>query len=254
MIFQEHIYPFKEQSVIINPETHHSPRLLGSSPTITCSTQIPQFPPQCTNTSIVASTSSERSKSSPSPLEEDQSLPVESESHNSHYSSSVLPTNDNSSEFSNTGHLPSADPLSPSNLDSHNSNSHIKTHRLFDIIRTIDSVNAPHTTKFPLPTYLHVSSSIPPEPVNFSSAIKQPKWIEAMKEEFDSLTHNKTWKLVPQPHNRPIIGCKWIYKNKSSPDGTSHKYKAHLVAKGFLKERGIDYHETFSPVIKVTTI
>ena len=60
--------------------------------------------------------------------------------------------------------------------------------------------------------------------------------------------------MVPRPHNRPVIGCKWIYKNKPSSDGTTHKYKAHLVAKGFLQEGGIDYHETFSPVIKTTTI
>ena len=65
---------------------------------------------------------------------------------------------------------------------------------------------------------------------------------------------NNTWKLVPQPHKRPVIGCKWIYKTKPSADGTPPKYKAHLVAKGFLQEGGIDYHETFSPVIKVTTI
>ena len=75
-----------------------------------------------------------------------------------------------------------------------------------------------------------------------------------MREEFNALTQNKTWTLVPRPQNRPVIGCKWIYKNKPSSDGTSHKYKARLVAKGFLQEGGIDYHETFSPVIKVTTI
>ena len=75
-----------------------------------------------------------------------------------------------------------------------------------------------------------------------------------MEEEISALTQNNTWTLVPRPHNRPVIGCKWIYKNKPSPDGTSHKHKARLVAKGFLQEGGIDYHETFSPVIKTTTI
>ena len=50
------------------------------------------------------------------------------------------------------------------------------------------------------------------------------------------------------------MGCKWIYKTKPSADGLPPKYKARLVAKGFLQEGGIDYHETFSPIIKVTTI
>ena len=74
-----------------------------------------------------------------------------------------------------------------------------------------------------------------------------------MKNEFQALIENKTWNLVPRPLNRLVIGCKWIYKVKPSADKT-HKYKAQLVAKGFLQEGGIDYHEMFSPVIKVTTI
>ena len=75
-----------------------------------------------------------------------------------------------------------------------------------------------------------------------------------MKDEFQALMHNNTWQLVPRPHNRLVIGCKWIYKTKYSANDTPPKYKARLVAKGFLQEGGIDYHETFSPVIKATTI
>ena len=75
-----------------------------------------------------------------------------------------------------------------------------------------------------------------------------------MKDEFQALMHNNTWKLVPRPHKRLVIGCNWIYKTKPSVDGTPHKYKARLVAKGFLQEGGIDCHEIFSPVIKVTAI
>ena len=123
-----------------------------------------------------------------------------------------------------------------------------------DIYKTLDSVNPTQTSKFPLPKCLQISLSIPPEPTYFASAIKQPEWVEAMQSEFKALIDNKTWKLVPRPPNRPIIGCKWIYKIKPSADNTAHKYKARLVAKGFLQEGGIDYHETFSPVIKVTTM
>ena len=129
----------------------------------------------------------------------------------------------------------------------------IKTGRLSDIFKTLDSINPTHRSKFPLPNFLHVSSLIPSEPTHFSSAIKQSKWVEAMENEFKALIENKTWNLVPRPLNRPVIGCKWIYKVKPSVDKT-HKYKARLVAKGFLQEGGIDYHETFSPIIKVTTI
>ena len=75
-----------------------------------------------------------------------------------------------------------------------------------------------------------------------------------MGREFTALQLNRTWQLVPRPTNRPVIGCKWVYKLKPSPDGASPQHKARLVAKGFHQEEGIDYHETFSPVIKATTI
>ena len=59
---------------------------------------------------------------------------------------------------------------------------------------------------------------------------------------------------MPNPPNRLVIGCKWVYKTKLSPDRIVDHFKARLVAKGFHQEGGINYHETFSPVIKVMTI
>ena len=214
----EHIYPYKEQPSINNPDVQLTLGLLGSSPTTTNPTHTPQFLPPSIALSPVISMSPKQSHpspiSSPSLLEQGQSSPVSFEPHNSHHSSHSLSPTTNSSKLSTTGHIPSTGPLSPSNLDSHNSNPHVKTRRLSDILQTIDSVNTTHTTKFPLPTCLHVSSSISPELVIFPSAIKQLEWVEAMKDEFDALIHNKTWQLVPRPHNRLVIGCKWIYKTK----------------------------------------
>ena len=50
------------------------------------------------------------------------------------------------------------------------------------------------------------------------------------------------------------IGCKWVFRVKQNPDGSVHKYKAWLVAKGFHQQVGFDYSETFSPVVKPATI
>jgi Reverse transcriptase (RNA-dependent DNA polymerase) len=51
-----------------------------------------------------------------------------------------------------------------------------------------------------------------------------------------------------------IIGCKWVYKTKRDPDGSVERYKARLVVKGYNQEAGIDYVDTYNPVIRATTI
>ena len=51
-----------------------------------------------------------------------------------------------------------------------------------------------------------------------------------------------------------MVGCKWVFKLKHNSDGNISRYKARLVAKGFHQQYGVDFEETFSPIIKPPTV
>ena len=75
-----------------------------------------------------------------------------------------------------------------------------------------------------------------------------------MRDEFDALIRNDTWSLVPCPAGVNVVTGKWIFRHKLNPDGYLARYKARWVLRGFTQQEGVDYSETFSPVVKPATV
>ncbi|RVW58434.1 Retrovirus-related Pol polyprotein from transposon RE1 [Vitis vinifera] len=109
-----------------------------------------------------------------------------------------------------------------------------------------------YSTHYPLQA---LSSTVTPlAPTSYRQAALLPDWCVAMREEYDALLANETWKLCPRPVDHNVVGNKWVYKVKQTSIGEVDRFKARLVALGFAQEEGIDFTETFSPVIKPSTV
>ena len=106
-------------------------------------------------------------------------------------------------------------------------------------------------------TWVNTAKEQGAEPATVNEAMLSPekkKWKEAMRKEMKSIKANKVWELVKLPKGKKTIGCKWVYKRKTHADGSLERYKAHLVAKGYSQQHGLDYDETFSPVARLESL
>nr|GFA40901.1 retrovirus-related Pol polyprotein from transposon TNT 1-94 [Tanacetum cinerariifolium] len=92
------------------------------------------------------------------------------------------------------------------------------------------------------------------EPKTYKEALTQSCWIEAMQEELNEFERLEVWELVPRPDKVMVITLKWIYKVKLDELGGILKNKAHLVARGYRQEEGIDFEESFAPVARLEAI
>jgi hypothetical protein len=75
----------------------------------------------------------------------------------------------------------------------------------------------------------------------------------AMQDELASLVDHDVFTLVARPHDKVIKG-RWVFKIKRNPDHSIDRYKARYVAKGFLQEFGVNYHDTWAPTAHLATV
>lgn len=108
----------------------------------------------------------------------------------------------------------------------------------------------------PNPKYanLHVTHDIPVEPKSVVSSNKHLGWSTTMEEKLAVSVGNQTWTLIPYDPSMNVEGCHWVYKAKLKPNDLLERLKAWLIAKDFNKVDDIDFFETFSPIIKLTSI
>lgn len=90
--------------------------------------------------------------------------------------------------------------------------------------------------------------------LSYQEAVGEPdreQWKKAICAEKESLRSNSTWKLVDRKEigNKRLLSSRWVFKVKD--DGT---YKARLVVRGCEQRHGIDYTETYSPVLSSASL
>ena len=103
--------------------------------------------------------------------------------------------------------------------------------------------------------YAGVAEAEALEPCTVDKARKQldwPHWDEAIKAELKSLDGAHTWDVIPRlPKGTNIVDCKWVFKIKKNSASEIDKYKARLVARGFIQVQGVDYYEMYAPVARL---
>src|SRR5437762_7702582 len=96
------------------------------------------------------------------------------------------------------------------------------------------------------------------EPTTMQEAINHPtrgkQWEKAIRDEYESLIKNHTWDLVRRPKGRRIVTNKWALKHKKNEIARIVRLKARLVARGFSQFYGVDYLDTYAPVVKLASI
>ncbi|WVZ96452.1 hypothetical protein U9M48_042090 [Paspalum notatum var. saurae] len=90
------------------------------------------------------------------------------------------------------------------------------------------------------------------QPLRVEQALEDLDWVMAMQDELNNFTWNEVWSLVERP-NQNVIETKWVFQNKQDEHGVVTRNKTRLVAQGFTQVEGLDFRETYAPLLPPTT-
>ncbi|KAK4391512.1 Retrovirus-related Pol polyprotein from transposon RE1 [Sesamum angolense] len=80
-------------------------------------------------------------------------------------------------------------------------------------------------------------------------------WKKAIQDELDSLNKREVFgPIIPTPKGVKPVDYKWVFVRKRNEQNEVVRYKTRLVAQGFTQKPGINYIETYSPIVDATTL
>jgi Reverse transcriptase (RNA-dependent DNA polymerase) len=94
-------------------------------------------------------------------------------------------------------------------------------------------------------------------PISYEDAMQRPDaklWWKAFCNEIQAIIDNKTWTLIDLPPGHKVIQTKWVLRLKVDARNNPEKYKARIVVKGYCQIAGINYDETFAPVVRIESV
>jgi hypothetical protein len=104
---------------------------------------------------------------------------------------------------------------------------------------------------------LHTIESDPDKYKDAMQSSRAEGWQVAMTQEINQLTEMNVFELIPVDQvarGRKVLGSRWVYKTKRNADGTINKLKARFVVQGCAQIPGVDFGETFAPVVRLSTL
>jgi hypothetical protein len=126
--------------------------------------------------------------------------------------------------------------------------------RYHPVDQILGDINKGVTTRSRLANFCeHYSFVSSIETFRVEEALQDPDWMLAMQEELNNFKRNEVWSLVPRPKQN-VVGTKWVFRNKQDKHGVVTRNKARLVAKGYAQVVGLDFKETFAPLVRLESI